>query len=1352
MGGSRVLLAAGILCLWIYGFAIAQPNWRLASGRSHGPDLNGDTFVDFADFAALAENWGHSGSGLSGDLDDNGIVYIEDLEQLVVWWLEEYECKSADFNFDHIVNFLDFAELANSWLSNSGDAGWDSTYDLDESDTIDIYDLRILAERWLKYETRIIYVDASANLGGDSSSWETAFIYLQDALDIAQPGDQIWVAEGTYYPDEDNIEPRHTNDDRAESFQLREYVKLYGGFAGSETSLAQRNWTEHQTILSGDIDKDDNGEPDYDNSYHVVKVNNADNAVLDGFTIMRACYGTANYYGGGVYMDGNAYSLRVVNCTFRENCTYGAIAIDGGILTLINCNFIENQGGWGNAIYNNGVILSMIDCSFSNNFCASSLGYCQIYGGAIYNNGTIQSIVNCKFSGNHVSVGGGPYPPCGGGIYNNGHIQILDKCTFSNNGAYGGGADRDYEGRDYGGGGIYNGGSIEQLSNCIFSENKCFIPRPLSTNWVGGGGICNNGKLKTITNCGFYKNRSSWYGGGVYVGHNNPTMIATTVTNCTFFENEAKYGSGGAILKVWDGHTLTITNSISWHNKAFVDIEEPGVLMDYDNGFAGNFNCYNSCINNYVWEPIIDVNNISVAPQFIDPNDPNGPDNVLGTSDDGLALSPASPCIDTGDGRFVPLGVITDIKGDARFNGAAVDMGAFEFGNLDINIDSDGDGMADWFEFKYNLDPEYDGDAGMDNDSDDLTNLGEYQAGTDPTNPDTDGDSLSDGDEISLGTDPINPDTDGDGLSDGDEILIGTDPHNPDTDGDGMSDSYEVLTGTDPTYLDTDNDLLPDKWEVENGLDPLVSDNINSDTDGDGLTLLKELIYRTNPVLPDTDGDGTNDGTEAAQGSYPNYASDNGAAPSADEICVLQLTVGDPSSTRSERYDLVIYEEGESSPFVIHHQGPEFGVVTTDTYNQFRPGKRYEVKLKHLATNGELPDYDFRALVEPVSIPAGVICEIEDPEQILQFGYYNQDHPEFPMSYFFAAGKTAYVNLIKVNLADIKFNHTSGDTGDGIDIYDVAEPEWVKDGQNEPAAYKKNTDVMIKAKFTVSPPSSSITSAKIRATTTDGILGNLSEQTVNFSGGVSSPEYITFTPSNATPISIGEETVTWQWKAKDLNGQSSPEHNIGLSGPHTIYTVYDSPKCAASEYTKDHLFQATEFGDGGINASQICSNVQFYLHVNQNFKKNTGPNGESGVWNIIFPGGPGNQGDCIAHANLMKVSLKVLGIDASYAFIADAANQPSEDDPVYKEYHCVKHNREERRWFRHNSGEYPWNFEGVCGTGGIYYDVTMSTTSGTYDYCKTAGNGIVYQWVYMYESSPGNWLICEDQNDTHIPR
>ena len=92
------------------------------------------------------------------------------------------------------------------------------------------------------------------------------------------------------------------------------------------------------------------------------------------------------------------------------------------------------------------------------------------------------------------------------------------------------------------------------------------------------------------------------------------------------------------------------------------------------------------------------------------------------------------------------------------------------FYRLGVDVDSDGDGLADSVETLWTL--------------------------TNPVAADTDGDGLSDGEELAVGmnTNPLQYDTDGDGVGDGDEVAAGSDPLTCDTDGDGLSDLDEIGT------------------------------------------------------------------------------------------------------------------------------------------------------------------------------------------------------------------------------------------------------------------------------------------------------------------------------------------------------------------------------------------------------------------------------------------------------------------------------------------------------------------------------------------------------------------------------
>ena len=182
------------------------------------------------------------------------------------------------------------------------------------------------------------------------------------------------------------------------------------------------------------------------------------------------------------------------------------------------------------------------------------------------------------------------------------------------------------------------------------------------------------------------------------------------------------------------------------------------------------------------------------------------------------------------------------------------------------NSDTDDDGMPDGWEISNSLNPLVD-DANGDPDSDNLTNLEEYQLGTDPNDNDSDNDGMPDGWEVENGLNPLVDDAaddpDNDGLNNLEEYQENTYALIADTDGDGISDGWEVDYGYDPTddsdaNSDDDGDGLSNLLEFQNGTDPTVDDSVK-DSDGDTINDAQEILDGTNPNNEDTDGDGTND-------------------------------------------------------------------------------------------------------------------------------------------------------------------------------------------------------------------------------------------------------------------------------------------------------------------------------------------------------------------------------------------------------------------------------------------------------------------------------------------------------------
>ncbi len=241
----------------------------------------------------------------------------------------------------------------------------------------------------------------------DGASWETAYDknHLQQAIDDACQ--EIWVAAGTYYPTTE----AGGSGDRYKTFQMKEGIALYGGFAGNESNSydkSLRDFESNETILSGDIGTpDDNSDNCYHVFYHPEGLGLTSATLIDGFTI---CDGNANNSaphsdGGGIYNKYNAAEIK--NCIIKNNT---AIEVGGGILNnhgtgqFTNCKISNNTAWLTGGIYSQEADLSLTNCVINGN--QSSFN-----GGGILMASATLSLINCSVYGNQASA-------VGGGIYN----------------------------------------------------------------------------------------------------------------------------------------------------------------------------------------------------------------------------------------------------------------------------------------------------------------------------------------------------------------------------------------------------------------------------------------------------------------------------------------------------------------------------------------------------------------------------------------------------------------------------------------------------------------------------------------------------------------------------------------------------------------------------------------------------------------------------------------------------------------------------------------------------------------------------------------------------------------------
>lgn len=334
----------------------------------------------------------------------------------------------------------------------------------------------------------IVYAKPGAPAGGDGTTWEKAFSNLQVAVDAAaRTGGQVWAARGTFYG----------------SIEMKEGVRLYGGFAGTETELSQRNYNTNQTVINA--------------TGYATGVTAANASTLDGLVIKGGTYGifcgtrsptiancVVRENSTGLYAS-NGCTASVSDCSFVDNIYYGVYCHIGAAPTIESCDISRNSSG----VYCYAASPSISECSINSNRNYGLL--CDHYASP--------QVVSSEMKSN------------GTGVYCfTRSSPSLSDCRIQGNAWYGLRCDKE---------------SSPTVQSCVISNNtRLAVYFYLKSNAVvvnsiiasnGGRGILCDQSSPMIVNCTIAKNADS----AIYSLSSTPRLV-----NCIIAGNR---GTGGAL-------------------------------------------------------------------------------------------------------------------------------------------------------------------------------------------------------------------------------------------------------------------------------------------------------------------------------------------------------------------------------------------------------------------------------------------------------------------------------------------------------------------------------------------------------------------------------------------------------------------------------------------------------------------------------------------------------------------------------------------------------------------------------------------------------------------------------------
>jgi len=379
-----------------------------------------------------------------------------------------------------------------------------------------------------------IFVDDDAAAGGNGSSWEKAFNHLDDALRLAQSTqgrDHVYVMVGTYTPGE-------AGTPQSSSFELPDGVELYGGFEDeSQLRPDDRTGLARDTVLTGDLNRDDHSGRRGDNAWHVVTVAGTGNIRLDRFTVTAGhadgVSGSHRNTGGGLLVTG-ADGLKIHNVVIAGNSADlrgGGLAVyDSTNVRVGDSTIVENKALNGGGVYVEDSQVGLSDTKLADN---RSTG-----GGAIDAHHSRLTLRGVKAAGNSAIHSASDQSGGHGGA-----IRLVNSSVLIQGGMF-----SENHGQVY-------GGALYAIGSDVHVEGTSFLT---NTAGSGAGAIALDGSTFHGTRMTIADNAARNAAGGIGALHSD-----VTVTESVFRANSAARDFGGALAVVGagDDHVSTLQSS-----------------------------------------------------------------------------------------------------------------------------------------------------------------------------------------------------------------------------------------------------------------------------------------------------------------------------------------------------------------------------------------------------------------------------------------------------------------------------------------------------------------------------------------------------------------------------------------------------------------------------------------------------------------------------------------------------------------------------------------------------------------------------------------------------------------------